>query len=98
MNYVSIWSRTRQGFSMKRAVATIAALLKSASAWADPFVVGCTLPFDGIKQEQDIDLTCPADGDAATTDAHKAQNRAKNNFCASGTPALVTHRTMTELQ
>lgn len=82
---------------MRAMMLALATLATSSAAWGEPFTVGCTLPFDGIKEEQDIDATCPAEG-TGTTDAHRAQNRAKNNFCASGTPVLVTHLTMTRLQ
>jgi hypothetical protein len=32
-------------------------------------------------------LSCPAEGDA-TEAAHRAQNQAKNNFCAVGSPGV----------
>ena len=58
---------------------------------------GCTLPFDAIKEEQDIDDTCPSEGSAKTAKA-RAQNHAKNNFCAQGPPVNVTYQTFVRLQ
>jgi len=58
---------------------------------------GCTLPFDSIKESHPIDGTCGPEG--KTQDAsNQAQNRAKNNFCATGDPIRVTFSTFLRLQ
>lgn len=58
---------------------------------------GCTLPFDSIKEAHSIDNTCGPEG--KTQDAsNQAQNRAKNNFCATGDPVRVTFSTFLSLQ
>lgn len=63
---------------------------------AEPFNPGCDLP-SALGDRQAIDDSCPTWGDAATNE-HKEQNRAKNNFCASGSPATVTVFTLAQLQ
>ena len=60
------------------------------------FVVGCNLPFDG-GESHDIDEHCPNPG-CATRASDIAQNRIKNNFCASGTPVQISFTTMDRLQ
>ena len=79
----------------------LAALLpRFASAQADKFKAGCPLPFFGIQDHHSIDTVCQnagEPGDDAQAENEK-QNRAKNNFCAVGTPALVTKKTFEALQ
>jgi len=58
------------------------------------------LPFFGIQDHHSIDTVCQNEGEPGD-DAqaeNEEQNRAKNNFCASGTPAMVTKKTFEELQ
>src|SRR4051794_10459853 len=63
-----------------------------------PFQLSCsTLPFQTIKKDRPIDNVCDRAGDA-TTAPNQAQNRAKNQFCASGTPAYTTFFTFKQLQ
>src|SRR5436309_25404 len=68
------------------------------------FDVSCGLPFDAIKVHHLIDDSCAKRGDAAeppiaANDApHAAQNEAKNNYCASGVPAVITFATFARLQ
>jgi hypothetical protein len=57
----------------------------------------CTLPFDAIKQEHEIDSSCDAAG-SSTSDAQAAQNEAKNNFCATGIPVNLNFDNFTRLQ
>jgi hypothetical protein len=57
----------------------------------------CDIPFASIKQHHPIDDTCPADG-TATRDPQRLQNEAKNNFCATGSPAEVTPLSFKKLQ
>lgn len=72
---------------------------------AQAFQPGCTLPFDSIKMTHPIDHLCPLargnvpDPPVETNDAaHALQNEAKNNFCSTGGPALVTFSSFTKLQ
>lgn len=48
------------------------------------FKPACTVPFGSLSEVRAIDDVCGIDGDGS--DATQAQNRVKNNFCASGTP------------
>ena len=61
-----------------------------------PFLVGCNPPFaDG--QSHDIDLHCPNEG-CANKDNDKAQNKIKNNLCASGTSIQISTTSIDKLQ
>jgi hypothetical protein len=63
------------------------------------FSPGCTLPNDEVHQVHPVDKTCGIDGDTpATEQAHRAQNAAKNNFCASGAPFTMTYKMFVDLQ
>lgn len=82
-------------------VATLAigAVLAAAPAHAQvgaPFVAGCTPSF-GNADTHPIDADCGIEG-AATTDAKKLEARAKNNYCATGTPSRVTFVSFKRLQ
>lgn len=57
----------------------------------------CPAPFVEIARHHPIDDTCGAEGHG-TSEAQKAQNRAKNNFCATGEPAVVTTVSFRKLQ
>ncbi|HEV2729614.1 MAG TPA: hypothetical protein VGV15_06245, partial [Terriglobales bacterium] len=57
----------------------------------------CTLPFDAIKQEHEIDSSCDSAG-SSTSDAQAAQNEAKNNFCATSTPVSLNFDNFSQLQ
>lgn len=64
---------------------------------------GCVLPFDDIKTQRSIDNICPVGGCAelsgqASQDSHRLLNVAKNNFCATGTPAAVNFKDFVGLQ
>jgi hypothetical protein len=55
-----------------------------------PFQLSCsTLPFETIKKDRDVDDVCDRAG-TAKTEPLRAQNRAKNEFCAAGPSALAT--------
>jgi len=60
------------------------------------FEVGCTLPFDDIKGDDPISF-CANHG-SATEAEQQAQNRAKNNFCATGTATNLTYQDFLRLQ
>ena len=66
-------------------------------AGAQPFTPPCTVPYASIAEHHPIDDTCGLDGDAAGDPPHAAQNRAKNNLCATGA-ALVTFFSFKKLQ
>jgi len=82
---------------------TVLTLCRAASA--KDFQPGCTLPFDSIKEAHPIDHIRPrARGNVpdppvgANDAAHALQNERKNNFCATGGPALVTFLSFKKLQ
>ncbi|HEV8580630.1 MAG TPA: hypothetical protein VGX68_16305 [Thermoanaerobaculia bacterium] len=62
-----------------------------------PFPRDCTLPFEDIAMEHDLDQDCGIEG-KTTSAANALQNRAKNNFCAEGEPARVSRRSFERLQ
>ena len=62
-----------------------------------PVGTACTLPFDAIKREHNIDSFCEADG-TSTTDKQARQNEAKNNFCAKGKPVNLNFGDFAQLQ
>jgi hypothetical protein len=72
----------------------VAALL--AAATASSFTPPCKLPFAGKKQP--IDSKCGMAGDAAAKPALDAQDLVKNNFCATGTPVVLTFEVYPGLQ
>lgn len=51
------------------------------------FVPDCPPPFPDASPRP-VDVSCGNEG-AATAEAHKAQNRAKNSFCAKGSNGSV---------
>ncbi len=57
------------------------------------FVAGCTLPFDNIVGRHQIDHACTIAGELTADPANQLQKPTKNNFCATGTPVLVTQVT-----
>jgi hypothetical protein len=60
------------------------------------FTMKCLLPFDGgISRE--IDQRCPNEG-CASRESDKAQNRVKNNLCATGVPVQISVTTLDHLQ
>lgn len=63
-----------------------------------PFDPGCQLPFAAIAVERPIDSICGIEGKTASNDQNHAQNRAKNNFCATGDPVTVTQADFVNLQ
>jgi len=82
-----------------------AGLALCRAAPAEDFQPGCALPFDSIKAAHPIDHLCPLtrgnvpDPPVAANDAaHALQNERKNNFCATGGPALVTFFSFKKLQ
>ena len=56
------------------------------------------LPFARIAEQHEIDLRCPATGKADGNIYHYAQNAAKNNFTAKGTPVALNFTDFTRLQ
>ena len=73
-------------------------------AGAQGLTPNCTLPFQTISKHHTIDDNCAARGEVPdppvdqNDPAHALQNQAKNNFCATGTPALVTFTSFKKLQ
>lgn len=72
---------------------------KPTSSAPSPAEAGsaCTLPFDAIKQSHAIDSSCGTSGNS-TSGPQAAQNEAKNNFCAAGTPVNLTFANFAQLQ
>jgi len=60
------------------------------------FNKGCDLPWDGGVSHE-IDQHCPNEG-CATRDQDKAQNKIKNNLCATGTPVQISFTSIDKLQ
>ncbi|HSS20935.1 MAG TPA: hypothetical protein VLL54_12745 [Pyrinomonadaceae bacterium] len=60
------------------------------------FNAGCPVPWDGAESH-DIDENCPNEG-CATRESDKAQNRIKNNVCATGTPVEIGFTSIDKLQ
>lgn len=56
------------------------------------------LPFARIAETHEIDLRCPATGKIDGNVFHYAQNAAKNNFTAKGTPIALTVTDFSRLQ
>jgi hypothetical protein len=86
------------------AVSCISLLAAVESANAQGLIPDCSLPFASIAKHRSIDDNCPGRGevpeqsDNPNDPAHALQNLAKNNFCATGTPALVTFTSFKKLQ
>jgi hypothetical protein len=102
-----IAGKRRRKLPMARLVAAIVCtslLVATGSASAQGFIPDCTLPFASIAKHRLIDDNCTARGNvpdpplSANDSAHALQNLAKNNFCASGTPALVIFISFKRLQ
>ena len=68
-----------------------------AAVHAQGFKPDCPLPFDSLAAKHPIDDDCGPEG-TGTGEAQQAQNRAKNNFCATGTPVRITYATFQRLQ
>jgi hypothetical protein len=64
----------------------------------------CKLPFDAIKTPRAIDGICPTGGCAELGNTgqqptpHQLMNIAKNNFCATNSPAAVSYNDFVKLQ
>jgi hypothetical protein len=78
-------------------VALSATLTSAAPVRGDePFNAGCTLPFAAIAKTHPLDGSCPIEGQGSVKS--QLQNRAKNNFCASGVPVTLTYQNFKSLQ
>jgi hypothetical protein len=63
------------------------------------FIPGCKLPFDPIKSTGlPIDAQCTVDGNGGKDTAKVLENHAKNNFCVTGTPVVITYDDFKGLQ
>jgi hypothetical protein len=111
MRYGS-WQHRFAGTSPARGSRSVAPLLVLAALLApllalpaalaaqegEKFDPGCPLPFAAIAVARPIDSGCGIEGKAASDDANHAQNRAKNNFCATGDPVALTQDDFVKLQ
>jgi hypothetical protein len=82
-------------------LAAISSVVGGAQA-PDKFTLACTLPFDAISVHRPLDTSCENEGRPKPEDgavaANQEQNRAKNNFCAVGSPVTVTKKTFKDLE
>jgi hypothetical protein len=60
------------------------------AAAATPFKPPCKLPFAAISTKESIDAKCGMSGATKNPPALAAQDTAKNNFCAKGSPTVLT--------
>jgi hypothetical protein len=66
--------------------------------FAATFKPPCKLPFASISTKDPIDADCGLSGAVKNPPALAAQDAAKNNFCATGTPAVLTFDVYPDLQ
>ncbi len=89
----------RRGLVHRASITILAVGVFGSRAWAtDAFKVDCDLPMDSIARHRQIDSTCANQGKASGSDENHAQNRAKNNFCASGDAVMVKIKDFKALQ
>lgn len=69
----------------------------NANDAAAQFRPSCEIPFRHIASTGLAIESCPAEGDGKT-DAHRAQNTAKNNLCAKGRPIPLSFSAFKRLQ
>jgi hypothetical protein len=83
---------------MKRTLVILFAfVLFTPAIKAQDFKPGCEFPLQlkTLKEKQKVDSSCGIAGDGSA--ASKAQNTAKNNFCAKGSPIQVSVVDLTKL-
>jgi hypothetical protein len=73
---------------MKKSI--LVALTLATPLFAATFNPPCKLPFAAISTKQPIDSKCGLSGSPKNTTALAAQDTAKDNFCATGTPVVLT--------
>src|SRR5215813_13448966 len=77
-------------------------VLVGAPAFAQDFEPGCPIPFHDIQGSHDFDENCGIEGTKRNggqlSAAKKAENLAKNNFCASGQALPISMSTFLRLQ
>jgi len=62
------------------------------------FTAPCKMPFATLSAKEAIDSKCGMSGNPKNTPALAAQDTAKNNFCATGTPVVLTFDTYPAMQ
>jgi hypothetical protein len=60
--------------------------------------LACSLPFAALEERHPIDDSCGSDGSSSEGTAQALQNEAKNNFCASSSPVVMTFDDFGQLQ
>lgn len=89
------------------AIAAVAHHLSSAptegvsggvSAGPSALQLVCKLPFDAEKERHPIDDSCGAAGSSSAGTPQAMQNTAKNDFCESSSPVVLTFRNFDDLQ
>lgn len=63
-----------------------------------PIAVSCVLPFESIQRRHPIDACCGLGGTNKPGTPQAAQDLAKNNFCAKGTPVTMSFGNFIQLQ
>ena len=76
----------------------IVLLVLAAPMLGASFKPPCKLPFAAISSKQPIDSECAVSGSPKNTPALAAQDTAKDNFCAAGTPVVLTFEVYPGLQ
>src|SRR5262245_12595463 len=66
--------------------------------FADSFQPPCKLPFAALSEKAPIDSQCGLSGSPKNTPALAAQDLAKDNFCASGTPVVLSFTIFPDMQ
>jgi hypothetical protein len=79
------------------ALSLVGILDVAIAATDDAFTLECKLPWAAVAPKRDANRSCPAEGKADKA-PHQAQNRAKNDLCATGTPVTITWDTFKALQ
>lgn len=72
--------------------------VRASAQTGEAFPLTCALPFKSIQESREIDNKCGIEGKSTGTDKQHAQNRMKNNFCATGNPVNVTFDDLINLQ
>jgi hypothetical protein len=88
---------TPSAFATSASHAASAGRRSGSAGGGSPFLVACSLPFNGTVNP-DIDKRCPMEG-GSTSPSKQAQSRAKNNLCAgTASPQRITHEELRQKQ
>lgn len=85
------------GWGLAVCCVSVVMSVSAAARSREEFAPTCNLPFQAIARTHPIDKTCGIQGNTKSVTA-RAQNRAKNNLCATGTAIPVTMADLRSLQ